>query len=196
MLRVFVDLQAVKFDPPNRLVLCNGNVLAERIKAHVERERVAVLVDAPLTAPPRLGTLSHERMRGGYAQRAGQEQPRTIWWCLRGRCRRIWPAGARAATHWRTAPATSCPGTHDESLDHDSSTAGAGIFLKEVLLPRFVARGDANGHGPREGKWTLCSSRRRGGALSLPRLTIHAGLPRLFDARLSVPPSLARLRNT
>ena len=56
MLRVFVDLQAVKFDPPNRLVLCNGNVLAERIKAHVERERVAVLVDAPLTAPPRLGT--------------------------------------------------------------------------------------------------------------------------------------------
>eukprot|EP00965_Chrysotila_dentata_P103528 3417375-Pleurochrysis_carterae.AAC.4 len=32
---------------------------------------------------------------------------RTIWWCRRDPCRRIWPAGARAASAPSTAPVTS-----------------------------------------------------------------------------------------
>ena len=47
---------------------------------------------------------------------------------------------------------------------------GPWFFLTVGCEPRpgFVARGDARGHGPRKGKWTLCSSRRRGGVCSFP----------------------------
>ena len=41
--------------------------------------------------------------------------------------------------------------------------------------PGFVARGDARGHGPRKGKWTVCSSRRRPWGVYVGRLTFVRG---------------------
>ena len=42
------------------------------------------------------------------------------------------------------------------------------ITVRIEPRPSFVARGDAYGYGPRKGKRTLCSSRRRRGVLALP----------------------------
>ena len=44
---------------------------------------------------------------------------------------------------------------------------GQRLTLRVEPRPGFVARGDARGHGPRKGKWTLCS--RRQGWCACPR---------------------------
>lgn len=43
-------LQCVKFDAANRFVFSNRYILGERVEAHVQRERITMLVHGPLAA--------------------------------------------------------------------------------------------------------------------------------------------------
>ena len=110
--RLYHFLHAVELDAPNRFVLGDCNVVAEGVEADVKRERVAVLVDAPLAAHGGEGHGTREPTLGLCQAKGGggrlYVQLHTIWWCRNVPCRRIFAAGARAArARSRSALATS-----------------------------------------------------------------------------------------
>ena len=73
----------------------------------------------------------------------------------------------RKSSAWLSCPTASSP-RHSYQGNGDSHS-GLGCTVHSCKLtvyfgpqPGFVTRDDARGHGPRKGKWTLCSSRWRG----------------------------------
>ena len=111
--------------------------MTERIEADVERQRVAVLVDGPLTA---ITTTRRERQPGveGKGARIFMLQRGTILLYPHDPSRRTWPADARAASARRSAPARSSattrrrgrpPGT-ESRLSHGRAQAR---FLQSPL---------------------------------------------------------------